>query len=104
MDPTAWAALCTARYNRSPRQALTEMSAELRAKWHAKYCPTDDVDLRAQALVTRTANEMRTAGQEVTIRTVWITLAERCPTAPDDKVLGAAAALAGVSDGLRRGV
>ncbi len=43
---------------------------------------------------------MRAAGDEVTIHTVWMTLADRCPAAPDDQVLRAAAGLAGMAMGL----
>ena len=58
------------------------------------------MELRAPALVERTANELRAAGDETTIRTVWMTLADRCPAASDDQVLRAAAGLAGVARGL----
>ena len=76
------------------------MTPELHATWRTRCCPDADVELRAPALVERTADEMRTAGDEVTIRMVWSALAERCPKVLDVKVLSAAAVLAGVALGL----
>ncbi len=76
------------------------MTPELRAVWRARYCPHRRRAPTRPPLVERTADEMRAAGGEVTIRTVWMTLADRCPAAPDDQVLRAAAGLAYAALGL----
>ncbi len=55
MDSAAWAAHWTARYNRPPRQAVADLTPELRAAWRTRYCPDADVELRAPSLAEGTA-------------------------------------------------
>lgn len=85
-------------YDRPPRQALGEMPAEVRAAWRGRYIT--EAELRVQALLDRAEAALRPGGTPVTIRTLWLALADRAERS-DDGDLRAAAALAGMAIGLR---
>ncbi len=87
-------------YDRPPRQALGEMPAEVRAAWRGRYITEAEAELRVQALLDRAEAALRPGGTPVTIRTLWIALADRAGRS-DDADLRAAAALAGMAMGLR---
>ena len=85
-------------YDRAPRQALGEMPDEVRAAWRGRYIL--EAELRVQALLDRAEAALRPGGASVTIRALWIALADRAGRS-DDADLRAAAALAGMAMGLR---
>jgi len=87
-------------YDRPPRQALGEMPAEVRAAWRGRYGTEAEAELRVQALLDRAEAALSADGAPVTIRTLWIALADRAGRS-DDADLRAAAALAGMAMGLR---
>jgi len=87
-------------YDRPPRQALDEMSAEVRATWRNRYLAEAEAELRVQALLDRAEATLRSAGTPPTIRTLWISLADRAGKSGDVD-LRAAAALAGRAMGLQ---
>lgn len=87
-------------YDRTPRQALDEMPAEVRAAWRNRYLAEAEAELRVQALLARAKAALRSAGTPPTIRTLWISLADRAGKSGDAD-LCAAAALAGMAMGLR---
>ena len=89
-----------APYDRPPRQALDEMPAEVRAAWRNRYLAETEAELRVQALLDRAEAALRSAGTPPTIRTLWISLADRAGKSGDAD-LRAAAALAGMAMGLR---
>ena len=64
-----------------------------------RYLMDDGAEMRAIAALERVEASMRANGREVTIRTVWMELAERAAggAGPD---IAAAAALAGLAMGL----
>ena len=64
-------------YDRTPRQALGEMPAEARAAWRGRYITEAEAELRVQALLDRAEAALRLAGAPVTIRTLWMALADR---------------------------
>ena len=86
-------------FERPPRRAVAELSAEKRAAWRTGYLNDEGTELRVLALMERTEAGLRAAGAEVTIRTLWLHLAERA-TAENTPDLRAAAALAGMAMGL----
>ena len=77
-------------YDRPPRQALGEMPAEVRAAWRGRYITEAEAELRVQALLDRAEAALRPGGAPVTIRTLWIALADRVGRS-DDAALRAAA-------------
>ena len=87
-------------YDRPPRQALGEMPAEVRASWRGRYITEAEAELRVQALLDRAEAALRPGGTPVTMRTLWIALADRAGRS-DDADLRTAAALAGMAMGLR---
>ncbi len=87
-------------YDRPPRQALSEMPAEVRAAWRGRYIAEAEAELRVQALLDRAEAALSADGAPVTIRTLWIALADRAGRS-DDADLRAAAAPAGMAMGLR---
>jgi len=87
-------------YDRSPRLALAEMPADARDAWRVRHAVHGDAELRAQALIERAEAALQAAGRPVTIRTVWMLLADRAG-ANCDTNLKAAAALAGMAMGLQ---
>ena len=87
-------------YDRPPRLALAEMPAEARNAWRTRCVIQGDAELRAQALLNRAEAALQAAGRSVTIRTVWMLLADRAG-ANGDADLRAAAALAGMAMGLQ---
>jgi hypothetical protein len=82
-------------YSLPPRHAIDAIPHEARAEWRTKYLFDDGAELRAHALIERAQKAMRDAGSEVTIRTLWIELADRAGVTKDPDTM-AAAALAGV--------
>jgi hypothetical protein len=76
------------------------MSAEIRTAWRNRYLAEAEAELRVQALLDRTEAALRSAGTPPTIRTLWIALADRAGKSGDAD-LRAAAALAGMTMGLR---
>lgn len=89
-------------YNRQPRRALDEMSAEARAAWAARYIVQDGAGPRAEALIERATSALSAAGKPTTIRDVWMLLAHRLGSG-DDAGTRTAAALAGMATGLGPG-
>ncbi len=87
-------------FNRTVRQALAEMKPETLVAWQARN-GSDGMEFKARALIDRTEARLRAAGQETTIRTVWIALADAAVSG--DPETGAAAMLAGMALGLRQG-
>ena len=87
-------------YDRSPRRALDKMPAEARAAWRNRYAPETEAELRVQAPLDRAEAALRLGGAPVTIRTLWMALADRAGRS-DDADLHAAVALAGMALGLR---
>jgi len=87
-------------YDRSPRRALNEMSAETRAEWRNRYVTQAEGELRVQAILDRAEATLKSPGTPATIRTLWITLADRAGRS-EDADMRAAAALAGMAMGLR---
>ena len=87
-------------YTRAVRQALAEMRPADLAAWQARN-GADGMEFRARASIERMEAKMRAAGQETTIRTVWIALADAAVAG--DPEVGAAAMLAGMGMGLRQG-
>ena len=87
-------------YDRPPRQALGEMPVEVRAAWRSRYPAEAEAELRVQALLDRAEAALRASDAPVTIRILWIALADRAGRS-DDADLRAAAALAGMAMGLR---
>ena len=87
-------------YDRPPRQALDEMPVEVRAAWRNRYLAEAEAELRVQALLDRAEAALRSTGTPPTIRTLWISLADRAGKSGDAD-LRAAAALAGMAMGLR---
>ena len=75
------------------------MRHETRALWRTRYLNDDGQELRAMAVLQQAEAKLRAEGREVTIRTLWMSLAERC-VGMDDPDLRAAAALAGMAAGL----
>ncbi len=90
----------TALHSRTVRQALAEMPPKTLTAWQARN-GADGMEFRTRALIERTEARMRAAGQETTIRTVWIALADAA--IGGDPETGAAAMLAGMALGLRQG-
>lgn len=88
-------------YDCPPRQALSEMPAEVRAAWRDRYIMGSDGELRVLALFEQAEAAQGPGGGPVTIRTLWIALAERAGRF-DNADLHAAATLAGMAMGLRR--
>ncbi len=87
-----------AAYERPPRRALADLPAVRRAAWRTQYLFDEGAELRVLALLERTEAAMRSTGREVTIRTLWLHLMERC-AAETDVDLRAGAALAGMAVG-----
>ncbi len=87
-------------YDRPPRQALSEMPADVRAAWRDKYITEAEAELRVLALLDQAEAALRPGGALVTIRTLWIALADRAGRS-DNTDVHAAAALAGMAMGLR---
>ena len=87
-------------YDRSPRRALAEMSAEARAAWRNRCITEAEAEPPVQAILDRAEAALRSAGTPPTIRTLWIALADRAGKS-NDAELGAAAALADMAMGLR---
>ena len=85
---------------RAVRKALAGMTPEMQAAWRGR-CGDEGMELRARSLVERTEAKMRAAGQETTIRAVWIALADAA--VGGDPETRAAAMLAGMALGLRQG-
>jgi len=88
-------------YDRLPRQALSEMPAEVLAAWRDQYITEAEAELRVLALLDQAEAALRPGGPPVTIRTLWIALADRAGRSNNADV-HAAAALAGRAMGLRR--
>ena len=87
-------------YDRLPRQALAEMPAEERAAWRGRYLTEAETEFRVQVLLDRAEATLRSGGAPITIRNLWMALADRAGRS-DDADLRAAAALAGMAMGLR---
>jgi len=64
-------------YDRPPRQALSEMPAEVRAVWRDRYITGAEAELRVLALLDQAEATLRPGGAPATIRTLWIALADR---------------------------
>ena len=75
------------------------MPAEVRAPWRNRYLAEAEAKLRVQALLDRTEAALRSAGTPTTIRTLWISLADRAGKSGDADLR--AAALAGMAMGLQ---
>ncbi len=86
-------------HDRSPRAAIAEMTPDRWAAWRTRYVLESGVELQAQAVLENAESDMRAAGQETTIRTVWMHLADRA-VLEDAPEVRAAAALAGMALGL----
>jgi hypothetical protein len=89
-------------YSLPPRRAIDAIPHKARAIWRTKYLTDDGAELRAHAVLERAQKAMRDAGAEVTIRTLWIELADRAGVTKDPDTM-AAAALAGMGCGLAMG-
>ena len=76
------------------------MPAEVRAAWRGRYFMEAETEFRVQALLDRAAAALRSDGDSVTIRTLWMALADRAGWSGDAD-LRVAAALAGMAMGLR---
>lgn len=90
----------TAPYDRAVRDALAELSYDVRAAWMARYAAQEDAASRAEAMVERAETALLAADRPATIRDVWMLLARRAGS-DDDADMRAAAALAGMAMGLR---
>lgn len=88
-----------ANYESPPRLALATMRPETRAVWRTRYLNDDGQELRAMAVLEKAEAKLRAEGREVTIRTLWMALADKCVDV-DDPDLRAAAALAGMAAGM----
>ena len=86
-------------YESPPRLALATMRPETRAIWRTRYLNDDGQELRAMAVLEKAEARLRAEGREVTIRTLWMSLADKCVDV-DDPDLRAAAALAGMAAGM----
>lgn len=86
-------------YERPPRRALADLPPATRAVWRTRYLNDAGAELRVLGLLERTETAIRSTGSEVTIRTFWIHLADRC-VGVNDADLRAAAALAGMAAGI----
>ena len=86
-------------HDRPPRRALADLTRETRAAWRTRYLFDEGAELRVLGLLERVEAAMRSTGSEVTIRTLWIHLADRC-VGNRDVDLRAAAALAGMAAGI----
>ena len=75
------------------------MRPETRALWRTRYLNDDGQEMRAMAVLEKAEAKLRAEGREVTIRTLWMSLADRCVDV-DDSDLRAAAGLAGMAAGL----
>lgn len=87
-------------YNRSPRQALAETPEEVRAAWRSRYLTEPEAERRVLALLERAEAALRSGNTPVTIRTLWMALADRAGRS-EDADLRAAAGLAGMAMGLQ---
>ncbi len=76
------------------------MPEEVRAAWSNRYLQEPAAEFRVQALLERAEAALGATGTPVTIRTLWIALADRAGRS-DDADLRAAAALAGMAMGLQ---
>jgi len=76
------------------------MPAEVRAAWRDRYTTGADAELRVLALLDQAEAALRPDGAPVTIRTLWIALADRAGRS-DNADVHAVAALAGMAMGLR---
>ncbi len=75
------------------------MRPETRAAWRTRYLNDDGQELRAMAVLEKAEAMLRAEGREVTIRTLWMSLADKC-VGVDDPDLRAAAGLAGMAAGM----
>ena len=89
-------------HNRSVRVAVAEMTPDAWAAWRTRHVPESGIELQAQRVMEKAEADMRAAGQETTVRTVWMHLADRAMR-EDMPEVRAAAALAGMAMGLRAG-
>jgi hypothetical protein len=87
---------------RTVRQALAELPSEALSQWRVHYLPGEGDELKIRSLVERHEAKMRAAGRETTIRAVWVELANAAASG-DDPEMRAAAGLAAMAMGLRRG-
>jgi hypothetical protein len=88
-------------HDRTVRQALADLPRDALAQWRVHYLPGEGDELKIRSLVERQEAKMRAAGQETTIRAVWMALADAA--ADGDPEMRAAAGLAAMAMGLRRG-
>ena len=77
-------------------------SHEALAQWRVLCLPGEGDELKIRSLIERHEARMRTAGREAAIRAVWVELADAA-TNGDDPEMRAAAGLAAMAMGLRRG-
>lgn len=87
-------------FDRPPRQALGELSEEVRRAWHVKYLAQEGAEPRVWVILDKAETAMRARGEETTIRTLWMALADKAAHEGDQDI-AAAAALAGIAMGLR---
>ncbi len=87
-------------YDLPPRRALAELSEDARRTWHKKYLAQEGAEPRVWVLLDKAEAALRATGEETTIRTLWMTLADRSAQ-ENNPDLAAAAALAGIAMGLR---
>jgi len=89
-------------YDFSPRRALAELSEDARRAWHVKYLTQEGAEPRVWVLLDKAETALRATGEETTIRTLWMALANRAAQ-ESDRDVAAAAALAGTAMGLKAG-
>ena len=90
----------TTIFDQPPRRAVAALAPDTLAAWSRRYCPQEGLEMRARATLANVERELRDAGAEVTIHTLWVELANRVGQDGEPDVR-AAAALAGMACGLR---
>lgn len=89
-------------YDLPPRRALAELSEDARRAWHVKYLTQEGAEPRIWVLLDKAETALRATGEETTIRTLWMALADKAAQ-ESDRDMVAAAALAGIAMGLKAG-
>ena len=79
-----------------PPPCLGRPAVRTRAAWRTQDLRDECAEMRVVALLEWTETTIQASGAEVTIRTLWLHLADRC-VGVDDPDLKAAAALTGLA-------
>jgi hypothetical protein len=78
---------------------MAELAPETRAAWRTRYLTDQGAELRVMAMVERAETALRNSGAHTTIRTLWLSLADRAAKEQEPDIK-AAAGLAGMALGL----